>query len=92
MANLPRACQTLYQNVAGANITVEPHDFPQLPEAIEQSLRGTNTVCSNMLKEKKKLEPWITDDELYLRVTVGSNMVRDSQLPPASCCPLLTSF
>ncbi len=88
VANLPRACQTLYQNVAGTNIKVEPPNFPQLAEAIERSIRGPNTVCWQMLKDKKALEPWLPDDELYLRITVGSNLVRDI---PLRVCILLAT-
>ncbi|KAM3450001.1 hypothetical protein MY3296_006462 [Beauveria thailandica] len=81
IANLPATCQTLYHNVAGPNITVESPTFPQLPEAIEQSLKDPNKVCGKMLAEKKKLEPWITDKELYLRITVGDNLANSPGIP-----------
>ncbi|KAM3553511.1 hypothetical protein ARSEF4850_006890 [Beauveria asiatica] len=81
IANLPATCQTLYHNVAGPNITVESPTFPQLPEAIEQSLKDPNKVCGKMLAEKKKIEPWITDKELYLRITVGDNLANSPGIP-----------
>ncbi|KAF5268052.1 hypothetical protein FOXYS1_1066 [Fusarium oxysporum] len=45
-ANLPKACQKLYHNISGAKITARPVDFPELPEAIDESCRDPKKADS----------------------------------------------
>ena len=75
-ANLPPACQLLYHNVAGPNITLEVDDFP-FAAAIERSvstpgLWGFETLNSKSEEFGKPADLMGT----YLRITLGTNQVR----------------
>lgn len=74
-ANLPEACQVLYHNVAGPNITLETEDFP-FAAAIQRSVSTKGLWGYETLM--KKAEEFGQRDEkgTYLRITLGTNHVR----------------
>lgn len=80
-ANLPKGCQKLYHNISGPNITVQSPDFPQLPEAIDQSCKGPNKLCWKILKQKEEEGEFHDPLETYLRITVGDNLVSPRTTP-----------
>lgn len=51
-ANLPEACQQLYDNIAGPNITLNDDEFPDFSAAIERSVNTEGCVGHVMLKAK----------------------------------------
>ncbi|KAF5003515.1 hypothetical protein FDECE_9938 [Fusarium decemcellulare] len=77
--NLPEACQKLYHNISGPNITVQPPSFPQLAEAIDQSCKDPNKVCGKILKQKEG--EFGDPSESYLRITVGDNLANSPGIP-----------
>lgn len=78
-ASLPEGCQKLYHNISGPNITVQPHSFPQLPEAIDQSCKDPSKLCWKILKAKE--DKFGDPLETYLRITVGDNLVCPHNMP-----------
>merc|ERR1712038_527912 len=88
-------CQRLYENVAGANIKINPPDFPDFAQAIDYSIN--HGICKCTLEKKAQGEfnkPGSTvydANETYLRITLGSNMGDSPGIPyvmeiwPAGC-------
>ncbi|KAF4337730.1 cysteine dioxygenase [Fusarium beomiforme] len=74
-ANLPKACQKLYHNIAGPKITARPASFPELPQAIDASCKDPNKYCGKILAKKNTFGDPL---ETYLRITVGDNLKADS--------------
>jgi len=69
-------CQRLYENVAGANIRIDPPDFPDFAQAIDHSINFG--FCKEKLAQKAKGEfknggSEYDANETYLRITLGSN-------------------
>lgn len=58
-ANLPEACQQLYDNVAGPNITLNDDEFPDFSAAIERSVNTEGLIGHNMLKKKSGEEDFL---------------------------------
>ncbi|OKL56393.1 hypothetical protein UA08_08078 [Talaromyces atroroseus] len=83
-ANLPSACQNLYHNVAGKNITLESSDFKDFADAIHRSVTTPGYWGHDLLKKKCK-NPINPDPEefmyKYLRVTIGSNKGNSPGIP-----------
>ncbi|EXA31151.1 hypothetical protein FOQG_09092 [Fusarium oxysporum f. sp. raphani 54005] len=77
-ANLPKACQKLYHNISGAKITARPVDFPELPEAIDESCRDPKKVCGEILEGKNTFGDKL---ETYLRITIGDNLADSPGIP-----------
>ena len=73
-ANLPEACQVLYHNVAGPEITLEAEDFP-FAAAIQRSV-STEGLWGYETLMKKATEFGERDEKgTYLRITLGTNQV-----------------
>ncbi|KAH8726011.1 RmlC-like cupin domain-containing protein [Phaeosphaeriaceae sp. PMI808] len=83
-ANLPKACQNLYHNIAGLGVTLETADFPDLAlaEAIHKSVttpgywgyKKLQSKCSNPADDKEFVLK-------YLRVTIGSSKGNSPGIP-----------
>jgi hypothetical protein len=71
-ANLPPACQTLYQNVGGPNIVLNTPDFPDFAAAIQRSVSTKGCVGYKLLEAKMEEFGW---EGTYLRITLGLSMV-----------------
>ncbi|KAK2064963.1 hypothetical protein LY76DRAFT_532079 [Colletotrichum caudatum] len=71
-ANLPEACQTLHNNVAGAKITLDDDNFPEFSKAIQRSCT-TNGLWA-FEKLKSKATEFGGPNETYLRITLGYNL------------------
>lgn len=85
ISDLPAACQVLYHNVAGANITLDIPEFPAFASAIQRSIDNPSLWCAKKLKEKAGEfgHPDIT--KTYLRITLGKNKVGSFlKVPPPS--------
>lgn len=74
-ANLPQACQVLYHNVAGPNITLEAEDFP-FAAAIQRSVSTPGHWGYETLKKKAGEFGKPDRKGTYLRITLGTNQVR----------------
>lgn len=77
-------CQRLYENVVGANIRMDPPDFPDFAQAIDHSINFG--FCKKRLKEKAQDEFTSGSDEYdanetYLRITLGSNVGDSPGIP-----------
>jgi hypothetical protein len=73
-ANLPAACQTLYGNVAGPDITLDTPQFPDFSKAIQRSVSTEGLLGYKLLKAKSS--EFGHEDFLgtYLRITLGYNL------------------
>lgn len=88
-------CQRLYENVAGANININPPDFPDFAQAIDYSIN--HGFCKDRLQKKAEKEfktgsnKVYDANETYLRITLGSNVGDSPGIPyvmeiwPAGC-------
>lgn len=88
-------CQRLYENVAGANIKINPPDFPDFAQAIDYSINYG--FCKTKLEYKAQSEFTGSNDkeydanQTYLRITLGSNVGDSPGIPyvmeiwPAGC-------
>jgi hypothetical protein len=75
-ANLPKACQVLYGNVAGTKIVLGDDEFPDFAEAIQYSCNTPGCWGYNKLAEKAKEGEFTKDPRgTYLRITLGYNLV-----------------
>lgn len=76
-ANLPAACQTLYENVAGKAIVLDNNDFPDFADAIQHSCETPGCWAYDQLQKKAK-DAEFGDPDIkltYLRITLGYNQV-----------------
>ncbi|KAK6522771.1 hypothetical protein TWF281_002207 [Arthrobotrys megalospora] len=83
-ANLPEACQRLYQNVAGKGVALESSGFKDLALAIDKSVTTAGYWGHSKLKTKCNDPNNITDEEFqykYLRVTIGLNLGNSPGIP-----------
>ncbi|KAF8460834.1 RmlC-like cupin domain-containing protein [Kalaharituber pfeilii] len=71
-ANLPEACQQLYGNVAGVNITLNDPTFPDFSDAIQHSCITPGCWAYEKLRQKTK--EFGDLKETYLRITLGFNL------------------
>ena len=87
-------CQRLYANVAGANIKINPPDFPDFAQAIDYSIKYGR--CKHRLQKKaqndfKGASGSYDANQTYLRITLGSNLGDSPGIPyvmeiwPAGC-------
>ncbi|KAK0707799.1 RmlC-like cupin domain-containing protein [Lasiosphaeris hirsuta] len=78
-SNLPEACQVLYGNVAGANITLNDKTFTKFSDAIERSCSNPDGWCYQKLVEKAShvKDPLKT----YIRITIGYNQGNSPGVP-----------
>lgn len=75
VVDLPPACQELYHNVAGVNITLETPDFPAFADAIQRSIDNPKLWCYQKLREKSTEFGAADITKTYLRITLGKNKV-----------------
>ncbi|KAK6504449.1 hypothetical protein TWF506_002646 [Arthrobotrys conoides] len=83
-ANLPEACQKLYHNVAGKNVTLESPDFEGFADAIHKSVTTEGYWGHSKLKSKCKDPNNVEIDEFrhkYLRITIGSHTGNSPGIP-----------
>ncbi|KAF9470319.1 hypothetical protein BDN70DRAFT_719728 [Pholiota conissans] len=74
VANLSAACEMLYRNFAGSRIVLHAPDFPELSQAIERSVRDEELFGYELLR-KKSANRRVKSTRIYLRITVGMNLV-----------------
>ncbi|KAK2755774.1 hypothetical protein FQN54_005924 [Arachnomyces sp. PD_36] len=79
-ANLPTACQNLYQNVAGPNITLDTEDFP-FAAAIQRSVSTKGLWGYEKLMEKADEFGKHDEKGTYLRITIGTNQGNSPGIP-----------
>jgi len=81
-ANLPKACQNLYHNIAGRGVTLETTDFPDLAEAIHKSVTTPDYWGYKKL-QSKCVNPADHEEFVlkYLRVTIGSSKGNSPGIP-----------
>ena len=82
-ANLPKACQNLYHNIAGRNISLDA-EFKELAQAIHQSVTKEGYWANRKLKSKCKNPRYPDPDDYrhkYLRITIGPKKVGRLCLP-----------
>jgi hypothetical protein len=72
-ANLPGACQNLYGNVGGSKLLLDDSGFPDFSKAIQRSCTTEGLWAYNKLKSKAG--EFDGDEETYLRITLGYNLV-----------------
>ncbi len=72
--NLSQECSTLYNNVAGRNLTLNTADFTDFSDAINWSIVTEGAVCNTRLKEKSAHLDEDHKKQTYLRITVGENL------------------
>lgn len=77
VGNLPAECQKLYANVAGTRIVLNTPDFPDFDVAIKHSVNNEGCVGRKLLRQKAKDRNMDLADT-YLRITIGSALVRPS--------------
>lgn len=81
-ADLPEACRSLYENVAGTKIVLNDENFPQFTDAIQRSCITKGCWAYKALREKAEKNG--SDlDRTYLRITLGYNLVRYLRLQSA---------
>ena len=74
VGNLPRECQKLYANVAGAHIALNTPDFDDFDEAIQYSVSTPGCVAHNLLVKKAAAHGGDFAGT-YLRITIGFDVV-----------------
>jgi hypothetical protein len=77
-ANLPEACQVLYNNVSGKNICLDDKYFPEFTKAIQYSCETPGCFAYEKLKSKAGEFGDENLNETYLRITIGVNQARPS--------------
>lgn len=77
-ANLPEACQKLYQNIAGKAVSLNTKEFPDLARAIQYSCETKGCWAYEKLASKVT-EFGDNPLETYLRITLGYNQVRNDR-------------
>ncbi|RAK64698.1 cysteine dioxygenase [Hymenobacter edaphi] len=80
-ANLTPTCQLLYDNVSGAQFTLNTPDFPDFAQAIEASIASPDGWCYQTLLEKAGEFGGSNPDETYLRITLGLNQGDSPGIP-----------
>lgn len=80
-ANLPKACQTLYGNVAGPKILLDTPDFPEFSKAIERSVSTDGLLGYKLLKAKSGEFGHDDFKGTYLRITLGYNLGDSPGIP-----------
>lgn len=70
VGNLPRECQQLYANIAGAHIVLNTPDFDDFDEAIQYSVNTPGCVGHNLLTRKARAHGGDFAGT-YLRITIG---------------------
>lgn len=80
-ANLPKACQTLYGNVAGPNILLDTPHFPDFSKAIERSVSMEGLLGYKLLKAKTGEFGQDDFKETYLRITLGYDLGDSPGIP-----------
>jgi len=74
--NLPVACQRLYSNVAGVDVTLDTPDFPDFSSAIEYSVNTPGAYGHKLLQKKADGGEFGKDIRgTYLRITIGTDLV-----------------
>jgi hypothetical protein len=73
--NLPKACQNLYHNIAGKNVSLDA-ESSELAQAIHKSVVTPGYWAYNKLESKCKDPEHNNYMYQYLRITIGSNKVR----------------
>jgi hypothetical protein len=78
-ANLPQACQRLYNNIAGKSVSLNTSKYPYFSKAIQYSCETPGCWAYEKLWAKAK-KGELGNDILgtYLRITLGYNQVRIS--------------
>ena len=74
-ADLPTACQELYQTLKGCDL--EDHEDPEDPIKLSDAMRysiNTKGRCLNKIMEDKKKGSYYTEGHVYIRVTLGPDM------------------
>ncbi|XP_071810970.1 uncharacterized protein [Apostichopus japonicus] len=71
-SSLPEACQDLYENVKGINMSLDYGEKEyKLTDAIRHSIEDENGLLHKTLEKKK--DEFGSDDQIYLRITLGKN-------------------
>ena len=80
-ANLNKACQVLYANVAGPNIVLDTPAFPDFSKAIQRSVSTPGLVGYEILKSKASEFGLEDMNGTYLRITLGYNLGDSPGIP-----------
>ncbi|MCJ1366397.1 hypothetical protein MMC16_005525 [Acarospora aff. strigata] len=80
-ANLPTACQILYQNVAGPNIVLNSKEFPDFADAIQRSVSTKGLWGYKKLRAKAHAFGKEEFNSTYLRITIGTNLGNSPGVP-----------
>jgi len=80
-SDLTPGCQKLYNNISGANFSLNTSDFPDFVDAIEHSIRTEGLWCHEKLLSKSKEFGEESLEETYLRITLGANQGESPGIP-----------